>query len=149
MSSVRGATHIDRHRGHHCDYEKVATFLDARRPKMFALKSNGGDVDEALKIGCLFRKFLILTLVPTQPWYCSGFTSRRPSLKFRCLSPPRKWDQYRMETKIAVFLSDGKYVFVSIDKDDLGTSPIEQCEGLVGKAMQEVVSNYFELKVAR
>jgi hypothetical protein len=54
------------------DYEKVATFFDVHRPKMFALNSNGGDVDEALKIGRLFRKFLILTLVPTQPWYCSG-----------------------------------------------------------------------------
>src|SRR5437667_432258 len=49
------------------DYEKVVTFLDGRRPKMFALNSIGGDVDEALKIGHLFRKFLILTLVPTQP----------------------------------------------------------------------------------
>jgi hypothetical protein len=44
------------------DYERVATFLDAHRPKMFALNSHGGDVDEALKIGRLFRKFLILTL---------------------------------------------------------------------------------------
>ena len=54
------------------DYERVATFLDAHRPKMFALNSNGGDVDEALKIGRLFRKFLVLTLVPTKSSYCGG-----------------------------------------------------------------------------
>jgi hypothetical protein len=48
------------------DYEKVATFLKAHHPFVanFNLASPGGDVDEALKIGRLFRKYLIATLAP-------------------------------------------------------------------------------------
>jgi hypothetical protein len=43
------------------DYEKVATFFKAYHPDHFELNSPGGDVDEALKIGRLFRKYLIST----------------------------------------------------------------------------------------
>jgi len=45
------------------DYEKVVTFLKAHHPFLgtFGLVSRGGDVDEALKIGRLFRKYLIST----------------------------------------------------------------------------------------
>jgi hypothetical protein len=48
------------------DYEKVATFLKAHLPFVsnFSLASPGGDVDEALKIGRLFRKYLIATVAP-------------------------------------------------------------------------------------
>lgn len=45
------------------DYDKVAAFLRARHPTVgdFFLNSPGGDVDEALKIGRLFRKYSITT----------------------------------------------------------------------------------------
>jgi hypothetical protein len=45
------------------DYEKVVTFLRAHLPYLddFFLNSPGGDVEEALKIGRLFRKQLIGT----------------------------------------------------------------------------------------
>lgn len=48
------------------DYDKVATFIRAHYPFMgaFSLASPGGDVDEALKIGRLFRKYLIITMAP-------------------------------------------------------------------------------------
>jgi hypothetical protein len=48
------------------DYEKVAAFLKAHYPFMdtFRLNSPGGDVDEAIKIGRLFRKYLISTIAP-------------------------------------------------------------------------------------
>jgi hypothetical protein len=48
------------------DYEKVATFLKAHHPFVagFNLASPGGDVGEALKIGRLFRRYLISTLAP-------------------------------------------------------------------------------------
>jgi hypothetical protein len=49
------------------DYDKVATFIRAHHPFLsaFDLASAGGDVDEALKIGRLFRKYLITTFAPT------------------------------------------------------------------------------------
>src|ERR1700693_3662975 len=42
------------------DYKKVVTLLKANQPFLstFVLNSPGGDVDEALKIGRLFRKDL-------------------------------------------------------------------------------------------
>jgi len=45
------------------DYEKVVTLLRANEPFLskFVLNSPGGDVDEALKIGRLFREHLIQT----------------------------------------------------------------------------------------
>jgi hypothetical protein len=48
------------------DYQKVVALLRAYQPLMakFVLISPGGDVDEALKIGRLFRKYLILTEAP-------------------------------------------------------------------------------------
>jgi hypothetical protein len=48
------------------DYDKVATFIRAHHPFVgaFSLASPGGDVDEALKIGRLFRKYLIITAAP-------------------------------------------------------------------------------------
>ena len=48
------------------DYEKVATLLRANEPFLgtFSLNSPGGDVDEALRIGRLFRKYLISTWAP-------------------------------------------------------------------------------------
>jgi hypothetical protein len=48
------------------DYDKVATFLKAHHPFVsnFKLASPGGDVGEALKIGRLFRKYLIGTFAP-------------------------------------------------------------------------------------
>lgn len=48
------------------DYDKVATFLKAHHPFVahFKLASPGGDVDEVLKIGRLFRKYLISTEAP-------------------------------------------------------------------------------------
>lgn len=48
------------------DYNKVATFLRAHHPFVsnFLLASPGGDVDEALKIGRLFRTYLIATTAP-------------------------------------------------------------------------------------
>jgi hypothetical protein len=48
------------------DYEKVATFLKAHHPFVahFSLASPGGDVGEALKIGRLFRRYLIGTFAP-------------------------------------------------------------------------------------
>jgi hypothetical protein len=48
------------------DYEKVATFFKAYHPDQFVLNSPGGDVEEALKIGRLFRKYLISTLGSTE-----------------------------------------------------------------------------------
>src|SRR5271168_4229114 len=49
------------------DYEKVETLLKTRLPYVtfFSLASPGGDVDEALKIGRLFRKYLIATIAPS------------------------------------------------------------------------------------
>lgn len=48
------------------DYERVVTLLRANHPNLvqFYLISPGGDVDEALKIGRLFRKYLISTMAP-------------------------------------------------------------------------------------
>jgi hypothetical protein len=50
------------------DYEKVATLLRTNYLvlRMFSLASPGGDVNEALKIGRLFRKYLITTITPTE-----------------------------------------------------------------------------------
>ena len=48
------------------DYVKVVSFLRANYPlNNVVLVSPGGDVDEALKIGGLFRKYLISTIAPT------------------------------------------------------------------------------------
>jgi hypothetical protein len=49
------------------DYEKVVAFLRANHPfgETFHLISPGGDVHEALKIGRLFRRYLISTYAPT------------------------------------------------------------------------------------
>jgi hypothetical protein len=49
------------------DYEKVTAFLSTHHPfvSFFNLISPGGDVDEALKIGRLFRQYLISTSAPT------------------------------------------------------------------------------------
>jgi len=44
------------------DYEKVLAFVNAHRITLVALNSSGGNVDEALKIGRLFRRQLIGTL---------------------------------------------------------------------------------------
>jgi hypothetical protein len=48
------------------DYDKVAAFIRAHFPflRAFSLASPGGDVDEAIKIGRLFRKYLMVTLAP-------------------------------------------------------------------------------------
>jgi hypothetical protein len=48
------------------DYDKVAMFLKAHHPFVlnFSLASPGGDVGEALKIGRLFRRYLIATIAP-------------------------------------------------------------------------------------
>jgi hypothetical protein len=46
------------------DYEKVVKSLTYPWTSMFSLVSPGGDVDEALKIGRLFRKHLIATDAP-------------------------------------------------------------------------------------
>ena len=48
------------------DFEKVANLISANAPFLgaFALNSAGGSVDEALKIGRLFRENLILTEAP-------------------------------------------------------------------------------------
>ena len=45
------------------DYDKVAAFLRAHHPFLvsFTLNSPGGDADEAMRIGRLFRKYLITT----------------------------------------------------------------------------------------
>jgi hypothetical protein len=43
------------------DYQKVAAFIPAHQPAVVYLDSPGGDVDEALKIGRLFRAQLIET----------------------------------------------------------------------------------------
>src|SRR5258708_31112436 len=50
------------------DYDKVVTLLRANHPFLsdFVLVSLGGDVDEALKIGRLFRKYLVGTGAPVQ-----------------------------------------------------------------------------------
>jgi hypothetical protein len=50
------------------DYEKIATLLRANYSSIgtFGLVSPGGDVDEALKIGRLFRKYLLSTIAPLQ-----------------------------------------------------------------------------------
>jgi hypothetical protein len=45
------------------DYDKVVAFLKAHQPflESFILNSPGGDADEAIRIGRLFRKYLIET----------------------------------------------------------------------------------------
>lgn len=50
------------------DYDKIVTFLRANYSSLatLALVSPGGDVDEALKIGRLFRKYLLSTEAPWQ-----------------------------------------------------------------------------------
>src|SRR5260370_38307902 len=49
------------------DYDKVVMFIRANHPfvRHFNLVSPGGNVDEALKIGRLFRKYLIATVAPS------------------------------------------------------------------------------------
>lgn len=48
------------------DYEKVRAFYAANHPilNLFSISSPGGDVDEALKIGRLFRKYLVNIRAP-------------------------------------------------------------------------------------
>jgi len=48
------------------DYEKLVSFYEANHPFLanFRLNSAGGDVDEAIKIGQLFRKYLITAWAP-------------------------------------------------------------------------------------
>jgi len=50
------------------DYERVVSFYRRHHPFLtrFMLHSSGGNVDEALKIGKLLRKFLIFATAPTQ-----------------------------------------------------------------------------------
>jgi hypothetical protein len=43
------------------DYEKIEQILRLKKPSTFHLYSPGGDVNEALKIGRLFRQYLIYT----------------------------------------------------------------------------------------
>jgi hypothetical protein len=85
-----------------------------------------------------------------------NFVSRKPSLKFSCLSPPRKSDQYRMESTIAVFTSDVESIFVHfeqgnslsgsvVDKKELRQAPIEASEEMVTAAVGEVVAHYYEM----
>jgi hypothetical protein len=49
------------------DYDKVVAFLRAHHPFIanFSLASPGGDVDEALKIGRIFRRYLFTTWAPS------------------------------------------------------------------------------------
>jgi hypothetical protein len=46
------------------DYQRVRSFMANYGPTDFTLVSPGGDVDEALKIGRLFRKHLVLAEAP-------------------------------------------------------------------------------------
>src|SRR5271167_2215859 len=50
------------------DYEEIAALLKDNHPRLgeFDLNSPGGDIDEAIKIGRLFRKYLISTVAPSQ-----------------------------------------------------------------------------------
>ena len=60
------------------DYEKVAAFIRANHPfeSTFRLVSPGGDVHEALKIGRLFRRYLIATVAPTDRYL--EYANREP-----------------------------------------------------------------------
>ena len=84
-----------------------------------------------------------------------NFTSRNPSLSFRCLSSPRPSDRYKLESAAAIFSSDGESIFVSFDqgnslsgsvdmKEPVQT-PIEASEAMVTTAVGEVVSHYYEM----
>ena len=76
------------------DYEKVVTLLRASVAKAtgtqflteFVLNSPGGDVDEALKIGRLFRKYLITTTAPLHATAASP--SQMPYLILRSMISP-------------------------------------------------------------
>jgi hypothetical protein len=52
----------------HGDFQPIYRFLAINNPELGTvyLNSGGGDVDEALKIGRLFRKYLIETTAPTR-----------------------------------------------------------------------------------